>query len=71
MSPDMTYEIAIYRNNNGASMSLTLNSANFFATIQSLNTHNSYTVIYQDFLLVRKYQSVYPITLSSIYTLTK
>lgn len=67
----MTYEFVIYRNNNGASMSLTLNSGNFWATIQSLNTQASYNVIYQDFVLVRKYQSVYPITLSSIYTLTK
>lgn len=71
LSPDYYYEIAIYRNNNGASMGLTLNTnAYFWATIQSLNTLNSYTVINQDFLLAKKYQSVFPITLNSIYTLT-
>ena len=71
LSPDFYYEIAIYRNNNGASMGLTLSSsAYFWAAIQSLNTLNSYTKINQDFLLANKYQSVFPITLNSIYTLT-
>lgn len=52
-------------------MGLTLSSDDYFtAKIQSLNTLNSYTKINQDFFLVTKYQSVFPITLNSIYTLT-
>lgn len=71
ISPDYYYEIAIYRNNNGAAMGLTLSSSNYFwATVQTVNTHNSYTVINQDFLLVNKYQAVLPVSLNSIYILT-
>lgn len=71
ISPDFYYEITIYRNNNGAAMGLTLSSSNYFwARVQTVNTHNSYTVINQDFLLANKYQSVQPITLNHIYILT-
>jgi hypothetical protein len=71
LSPDYYYEIAIYRNDNGAAMGLTLNTnAYFWAIIQTLNTLSSYSVINQDFVLANRYQSVYPIVLNTIYTLT-
>jgi hypothetical protein len=52
-------------------MGLTFNANNYFYTrIHSLYDLFSYSPFNQDFLLVYKYQSVYPITLSTIYILT-
>ena len=72
MSPDYYYDVSIYRNNNGASGLITL-STNIYEKpiLQTLSTHNSYTVIFQDYLLAEKYYNVYAISLNHIYTLTK
>lgn len=72
MSPDYYYDVSIYRNDNGASGLITL-STNIYEKpiLQTLSTHNSYTVIFQDYLLAEKYYNVYAISLNHIYTLTK
>lgn len=52
-------------------MALSLGATNYFwATIETVDTHNSYNVVNRDYLLYNKYQAVYPIVLNSIYTLT-
>ncbi len=52
-------------------MSLALSSSNtFFAKISSVDSTGSTNVINRDFVLINKYQSTFPITLNSIYTLT-
>ena len=52
-------------------MRLSLNANSFMATVQTVTSQGSNTLRYRDFIYMTKYQSVYPITLSSIYTLTK
>ena len=39
--------------------------------LRTVSTHNSYTVVNQDYLLVDRYLNIYPITLGHIYTLTR
>lgn len=52
-------------------MGLTLNANNYFwATLQSVDSLTTPAIINQDYILINKYQSVYPITLTHIYTLT-
>lgn len=51
-------------------LSLTSSANYFWAAIETVNTHNSYTVVNRDYLLYNRYQAVFPIVLNSIYTLT-
>lgn len=71
ISPNYYYEITVYRNDNGATMGLALSASNYF--LASIKTHNaltSPTVLYQDFMPINKYYTVYPIVLNQIYILT-
>jgi hypothetical protein len=71
-SEQNTYEIIIYRNNNGAQAFLTTNSADrFFAKVRTLPSLSTSTPVNEDFILVNKYQTVYPIVLNHIYILTR
>ncbi len=72
MNPDYYYEITIYRNNNGALSYLTASTSDtFLALVRTLPTLSSYTVVNEDYILVDRYRSVYPIVLNHIYTLTR
>lgn len=72
MNPSYYYEITIYRNNNGAQAYLTANTGDtFHALVRTVPTLSSYTVVNEDYLLVERYRSVYPIVLNHIYTLTR
>ena len=72
MNPDYYYEITIYRNDNGALAYLTANTADtFHALVRTVPTLASYTVVNEDYLLVERYRSVYPIILNHIYILTR
>ena len=70
MHSDYYYELVIYRNDNNADMHLSVSSSNnYVLTFQSIKTSN--TIIYEDLVTMEKYQTVYPIALNSIYTLTR
>lgn len=52
-------------------MSLALSASNFFlARISSVDSTGSSNVINRDYVLINKYQTTFPISLNSIYTLT-
>ena len=53
-------------------MGLALSASNYFlANVKSHNALSSPTTLYQDFIPVNKYYTVYPIVLNYIYTLTR
>lgn len=75
ISPDFYYEFVIYANNNASTMNFNLNPNNYFwAQVNSVSTLSSYSnsvIPNQNFILINKYQTVYPISLNSIYILTR
>ena len=72
MNGDYYYEITIYRNDNGALAYLAANTADtFHALVRTVDMFSSYNVVNEDYLLVERYRSVYPIVLNHIYILTR
>lgn len=52
-SPDYYYEFVIYKNNNGATMSLTLNSLNnFLAQVSTIDSTGTSNIINRDYILI-------------------
>ena len=70
LQPTYFYELAIYRNNNGANAYLTADTGAYQLIVESIDALSSYTVVNRDYIQAYQYQAVYPIVLNSIYTLT-
>ena len=72
INPNYYYEITIFRNNNGAQAYLTTSTSDtFLAMVQTTPTLAGSSIVNEDYLLVERYRTTYPISLNHIYILTR
>lgn len=72
LTPNNHYQIIIYKNTgSGSSLIAIPSAASYIAQIGTINAYSSGTLQYYDYVPVLNYLNIYPISLSSIYTLTR
>jgi hypothetical protein len=72
MSPTYYYEFIVYKNTGSGSSLITIPSGGMFMTqVSTVNAYSGGTVQYFDSVTVWAYLNFYPITLSTIYILTR
>lgn len=72
LTPNYYYQIIIYKNTGSGSSLINIPSAaSYVAQVGTINAYSSGTVQYYDYIPVLNYLNIYPITLSSIYILTR
>ena len=72
LSPSYYYEFIVYLNSGASSPFLTAQTGTIYNfQLSSVLAYSSPSTLYYDVVPVDVYQSVYPITLNSIYILTR
>lgn len=72
LNPIYYYDFIIYLNAGSATNYLsTITTTPYIFQVSTLNAYTGGTILYNNYIPVDKYQTVYPITLSSIYILTQ
>jgi hypothetical protein len=72
MSPNYYYEFIVYSNQGSGSSLISVPAAtNYIMQVGTINAYSGGTVQYYDWVVVNSYLNLYPITLNSIYILTR
>ena len=71
-NPTYYYELIIYKNVGSGSSLISIPSASsYIMQVKTVNAYSSGSILYLNSIPVLNYLNVYPMTLNSIYTLTR